>query len=211
MSDRDLTAGVITEVQKANVRAVHLYKGEFDAGDLLVTDAGHDVDYSGDTYVASSLISHSGAPETKNILVNRTTVSLSGVDQTIIAIMLADDFLYRPATIYLAFLNSAHVVIADPVVLITGLMDAPKIAHDPDSGTSTVTVDIVPRWADFGRRPGRHTNDAEQKLFFPGDKGFEFVTEIPRKIYWGRFTPVDELPGPFIDPGDGINPPGFGN
>jgi hypothetical protein len=50
-----------------------------------------------------------------------------------------------------------------------------------------VRVRATSLFADFERRTGRHTNDAEQQIHYPGDKGFEFVSELrDKQINWGR-------------------------
>jgi len=188
--DRDLSASLITEVAADHNRPIHLFEGEFDAGPLRLTDAGFDVDYAGDTYVSSQLLGHTAIQETRSLLINRVTITASGVDQTIIAILLADDFLNRPARIYKGFLNPTNTII-DVSLVVEGRMDAPKIVTDPETGTCVVSIDIAPQYSDFGRNPGRHTNTADQQIFFAGDLGFDFVTEIPKKIFWGREEPVD--------------------
>jgi hypothetical protein len=189
MSDRDLSAALITEVGLDHNRPAHLFEAEFDAGTLRLTDALFDLDYGGNTYTATQLLGHSQIQETRSVLINKVTVTLSGVDQSIIAIVLADDFLNRPARIYTAFLDADHTII-DVTKKVEGRLDAPRILTDPGSGSCSVGIDIVPRHSDFARNPGRRTNNADQQIHFPGDKGFEFVTEIPEKVFWGRPEPV---------------------
>ena len=49
-----------------------------------------------------------------------------------------------------------------------------------------ITADWVgSQWVDFQRTPGRHTNDPEEQIWFPGDRGFKFVTNINQQIKWG--------------------------
>lgn len=188
MSDRSLSAAMLAEIQKSTVAWCYLVEAEFDSGSLFLTDYAADITWSGDTYERTAgFLSFSGLQETGELLVNQITVSLSGVDTTIaIAKVLQNDFLDRPLRIYCAALDADGQVIADPEKIFEGRMDQPVIAEDPDSGTSTVSVRGTPAWADFGRRPGRHTNSEEQEFYFSGDLGFEFVSQIPKNLVWGR-------------------------
>jgi hypothetical protein len=60
------------------------------------------------------------------------------------------------------------------------------INENPDEGSCTIAISATSHWVDFERRPGRHTNHAEQQVWFPGDLGFEFSSEIVKEIRWGR-------------------------
>lgn len=188
MADRSMSAGMLAEVAKSLVRPVYLLELEFDSGTVRYTDAAMDIAWGGHTYERTAgLLSFSGVSETGDLLVNQIAVELAGADTSLaMAKVLTDDFLDRPLRIYLALLDTSTAVITSPVKIFEGRMDAPGIVDDPDTGTSTVTVRGTPAWADFGRRPGRHTNDEEQQFYFPGDKGFEFVSQLPKQIKWGR-------------------------
>jgi hypothetical protein len=188
VTDRNMTAGMIDEVAKDLVRPVYLVELEFDSGTVRYTDAAFDISYGGHTYDRTAgLLSFSGISETGDLLVNQIEIQLAGADTSLaMTKVLTDDFLDRPCRIYLAMLDTAMAVISDPVKIFEGRMDAPSIVEDPESGTSTVSVRGTPVWVDFGRRPGRHTNDEEQQFYFAGDKFFEFVSSLPKSIKWGR-------------------------
>jgi hypothetical protein len=65
-------------------------------------------------------------------------------------------------------------------------MHKPVIQENPDEGTCTLAIEAASHWVDFERRSGRHTNHAEQQVWFAGDKGFEFASEVMKDIPWGR-------------------------
>jgi len=188
MSDRDFTSAMLTELAEPVLLPAYLCELAFDSGTLYMTDADQDIAWNSNTYLRTGgLLSFSGLQETGELLINQITASLSGVDTSAaMAKVLADDFLDRDMIIRLALRDSNFDVIADPIIIFQGRMDGPSIAEDPDSGTSTVTVRGTPAFADFGRKPGRHTNYEEQQFYFPSDEGMEFVSEIPKVISWGR-------------------------
>ncbi len=188
MADRGMSAGMLAEIGAAEIRPAYLLELEFDSGTMFLTDAAIDITYAGNVYERTAgLLSFSGISETGDLLVNQITMELAAADTSqAMAKVLTDDFLDRPCRIYLALLNASAGVISSPVKIFEGRMDAPSISDDPEGGYSTVSVRGTPAWVDFGRRPGRHTNDEEQQFYFPGDLGFEFVSQLPKQIKWGR-------------------------
>ena len=91
--------------------------------------------------------------------------------------------------IYKAFLSTVDdSLIANPLLIFDGRMDAPIISEDPNSGTCTVAVNATNAWVDFERKPGRKTSHAEQQLAFSGDLGMEFASEVVKELLWGGST-----------------------
>jgi len=131
-------------------------------------------------------VGFSDIEESAELQVANLTAQLSGVDQSVISAVLAEDYIDRPLRIYKGFLDANMTVIASPVLIFEGRMDSPAIEENPDDGSCIVSVSATNAWVDFERLSGRHTNHEEQQLFFPGDMGFEFVSEITSEITWGR-------------------------
>jgi hypothetical protein len=88
--------------------------------------------------------------------------------------------------IWKGFLDANLAVVVDPILIFEGRMDSPVIDENPDNGSCIVSVSATNAWVDFERKSGRHTNHEEQQIFFPGDRGFEFVSELTKEITWGR-------------------------
>jgi len=189
MADRGATAAALAEMAKASNQPVHLLQVALDAptGTIYATDAYKDIEWGGNIYTAlGHLLSFSDIEETAELQVASLTVTLSGVDQAYISLFLSEHYIDRALRIYTGFLDSSDTLIADPVLIFDGRMDQPVIQEDPDAGTSVVAVRATNAWVDFERRPGRHTNHQEQQIWFPGDRGFEFASEIVKDIVWGR-------------------------
>ncbi len=98
----------------------------------------------------------------------------------------SETYIDRTVNLYKAFLNNSEAVISDPVLIFSGRISGVGITENPDDGTCAIAVEAASQWVDFERRPGRHTTDSEQQIYFPGDKGFEFSSEITKEILWGR-------------------------
>ena len=118
-------------------------------------------------------------------IVSKITISLSGVDKTWISRILSENYIDRTVKIYTGFLDNSYALIVDPVLIFEGRIDQPAISEKWDSGKSTVSIACTNAWVDFTRNTGRHTNHEEQQVFFSGDKGFEFASEIVKDITWG--------------------------
>jgi hypothetical protein len=168
-------------------RPVHLVSVHFDTLTTYTTDATHDITWDGHLYLAAGgLLAISDISEEAKIVVSRVNVSLSGVDTSYLSMIMNEDYIDRPLKIYLGFLDDIGDWVADPVLLLEGRMDAPKIKEDVRSGTSIVSIAATNAWVDFERNTGRHTNHEEQISLYPTDRGFEFASEIQKDIPWGR-------------------------
>jgi len=187
--DRGSTNAFQTEVVKSANKPIHLLSVHFDSptGTIYMNDGYKDIVYSGNTYSAvGDFLGFSDIEETAQVIVSTVTISLSGVEQTWINHVLAEDYIDRTVKIYTAFLDASDALIADPVLVFDGRMDQPIIAENPDNGQASVSVRATNAWVDFTRKTGRHTNHEEQQVWFSGDKGFEFASEIVTDIKWGR-------------------------
>jgi hypothetical protein len=196
MANRDLTANVLSEIIKNKTFPFFLISVHFDETDpvlhidntVRLTSAYNDIDWGGETYDAvGHFLGFTPIQETGENRISRVRVNLSAVDQTRISEMFNHEFLNRPLRIYLGFIDATdYSIISDPVLILNGLMSQPIIQEDVNKGTSMVSVQVVDIFESFNTRPGRHTNSDEQKFFFPGDLGFEYVATIPQSLSWGR-------------------------
>ena len=203
--DRGATLAFIDEAEAEVNRPCFLYVARFETGVIRLTDAAVNVAWSGSTYVASQAISFSGLTEDRRVVVNTVNVSVSGVDQALVAIALADGYMDRDLEIYRAFLDANLEVIADPLLIFSGRMSGMQIATDPDAGTCGVTISAGSHLADFERRAGRHANNADQQVFFPDDLGLEYAGTLPDRVFWGQTDPNQ----PRFTPLPGFNPTAF--
>jgi hypothetical protein len=111
-------------------------------------------------------------------------VSLSGVDQTYIAIALNENIINDNVFIYRGFLDSNLALISDPFLLFYGTIDEYKISDN--TTTASINLTVTSHWGNFSKTNGRTTTDNSQKRFFSSDKGMEFSALTVRDIRWGR-------------------------
>jgi len=185
--NRGSTTAFQTELAKSANRPVHLAQVIFDDETVYMNDGYKTITYATNDYVAvGNFMAFSNIVEAVEVIVSKVTMSLSGVDGSMISRFLNKEYIDRTVKIYTAFLNDSQTLIADPVLIFEGRMDSPVISDNPLSGTAVVSVSATNTWVDFTRKTGRHTNHEEQQVFFSGDKGFEFASEIVKDIIWGK-------------------------
>ena len=181
---RSLTSAVKTELATNKLNPVTLvYLGI--ASGSRYTDHYKDISYDGNTYTASSLLlGVSDVSESSEVAVDSVTVAFTGADQTIISLLLNNDYMDKEAEIYKGFLNSSQALISDPMLLFKGRIESFSI--EEDATNSQVSISIASHWSDFEKQKGRKTNTNSQQLFFSGDVGFDYASQSVQDIKWGR-------------------------
>lgn len=187
--ERSLTNAVKTQLGQDFITPVHLLDVFMDSGDVHLTDAYKPLVFGGETYTAlGHMLQFDRVAETAAMQVNTTSVVLTGVDQTMYALFLGEQYVNRKAAIWLGFLDSAGALVVDPVKILDGRLDDPFIDEDPDSGTATLGARIINQWSDYERINGRQANHNSQKHLFSTDKGFVHAHKVEKPITWGRRT-----------------------
>jgi hypothetical protein len=190
--NRGASALVQAEWAKAASAPAHLVECAFDAGEggpVYLTDSYRVVVYAGNTYGAGGhLLGFSGLTESSELRIRELTLSLSGVDQTWVSIVLAKTYIGRPLRIRRMFYDQAtELLMVDPVLLFDGQMEEPKVDDDPN-GKTVVSIIARDQFADFERRTGRHTNANDQNIWFPNDRAFDLFPQLAiasRSFMWG--------------------------
>ena len=171
------------------VRPIYLVKMEFDSGDLFLWSGLGNLVYSGDTYVGTGdLMSISPIKESEELIANGVDFTVSGIKQSLVSIARDEPYQGRKITLYLGAFDENADIISSPVILFGGFMDVMTIS---DSGeTSTISISAENKLIAFDRASVRRFTAEDQKIDYPLDKGFEFVSQISQQeIIWGRPTP----------------------
>ena len=185
---RGLSSDVKTEMATGNISPVHLIHLNF-ATPLYLTDCGFDltssISGSSRTYTASGHILNVGnTQESSEPIKNSLNLTLSGVDQTYISIVLNENIINSDVFIYRGYLDANLALISDPFLLFYGTIDEYKISDD--TNTARLNLTVTSHWGNFSKTSGRTTTDNSQKRFFPNDKGMTFSALTVRDIRWGR-------------------------
>ena len=172
------------------VRPIFLVHMVFDSSELNIWSGIGDLSFDSVTYTGlGDLLSISEIKETSDISATGISVSLSGVKTSLIAVAKDQDYQGRELTVRLGAFNESGSLIADPVIIFSGFMDTMTIAEA--GAYSSITIAVENKLVAFERAKVRRYTAEDQKIEYPADKGFEFVTSIVQKeIFWGRPSPA---------------------
>lgn len=179
---RDLTAGVSAELASEKVRWVMFYEGEFTSGFLRLWGGLGDKVWDGKTWSgAGNLLGMSEVTETAGIVSQRSTLSLSGIPSSLLSLVhQAKIDGGKPGNVWLGTLDASDAVIADPYLAFSGRLDVPEIALGGE--TCTIAITYESRLADLLRpRVFRYDHETQQ-IFYPGDRGFEYVASLQDQV-----------------------------
>lgn len=126
-----------------------------------------------------------------------TTLSLSGVEPAVLALVDADALKDAPVIVWRLIFDSAGQTLLAAEVFTRGRLDRldPKVVP---GGTATLVASVEGAAKGLGRSRGRTRSDTDQRLDAPDDAGFSATSYAGQKtIYWGGKIPatVNTLPG----------------
>lgn len=110
-----------------------------------------------------------------NVEANGTTVSLSGIDPTLLSECLTDIQIGAPARIWRG-LWSNGALYGTPYQTFRGYVDKPVINISAE--TLAITLSLESRIVNLGRASYRRYTAADQHLQYPNDCGFDWIEEI---------------------------------
>ena len=186
---RDIEAAIITESKKqpSGAKPFLIAKLEFDDGDFLVWSGRGDLVFNSQTYTGVGDLGK--ISEIEEGIEQRPfgiALEISGIDPSNISLALSEELQNRKAQVWLGFFNSSYVLITSPVLLFKGRMDTMNIKLGK---TATIVVTAESRLIDWSRPRIRRYTNADQNERFPGDKGFEFISDTTEKeIVWGAIV-----------------------
>jgi hypothetical protein len=180
---------MVTAAQAETGTFCWLMEFAFSGGTDYYTTAAQDVLWSGNTYTAlGGNLSFEGIEETFDLQGQGVRLKLDGVDQTIITAILAENFIGRSATIYLAHFAADGTITADPEKVYTGLLNT-AFSVEETGDTCTVSTFLVSDLTKFSEVRGIRANLASHQDAYASDTFFRHITGIAgRKIQWGPDT-----------------------
>jgi len=180
---RSIDAATITALEQGVVKWLVLVKIEFDGGTIAFNSSLGDVDYGGDTYIGfGTLGSVSRIEESGELNPQKYNITLSGVNPAVLTAVLNEDYLNRTAICYIAALDDDNAIIGTPINYFDAKVDSVSANFGKTANISIIARDKL---ADWNRATIERYTDQDQQARYPGDKGFEFVTEIANKeIIW---------------------------
>jgi len=161
-------------------------KAEFDSGDIRLWSGIDDLSINSETYTgAGQLLSISSVEESSELKSNGVTVSLSGMDTTVLNIALTENYQNRFITIFLGYVMGGTNEVAGTLTLFKGRMTTLDISDTPDG--STITIQAENRLVDLDRPSNFRYTKESQNFLNSGDTAFNRVASLQDKeIAWGQ-------------------------
>jgi len=166
-------------------RPVVFVELDFSGGFVRVNSSPYSLTFSSNVFLGVGKLGEiTPVEEVAEIRGHTIALRLYGIPPDLAAMTLTETYKFRPARIWLGFLDDNHAVIADPVMIFAGIMETltPNVGED-----ATVTVQAVSRLRDWERPRRRNYTTEDQAIDYAGDKGFEYVAAMVEKtVSWGR-------------------------
>ena len=186
MANRGSTAAFRTEIVKDQSQPCHLIEVYLEQTHY-VTDSFRQITYNSNDYLPLGFfLSFDQIEESSQVAASSISLTLSGVDQTYTNELLTQNYVARQVIIRKAFINDSNALISNPVTIFDGRIDNALVNEDSDSGLATASIVVSNQFIDFERVSGRFLNHQNQQLYYPGDKGLEYASQIIKDIAWGQ-------------------------
>lgn len=178
---RTINANLLTALIANDVEPFIAIDLSFDTQDLRLWSGLGDKQINNETYTgAGSILGVQGLEEASDLSAKSVTLTLSGLNDTILTRALAEHYQNRPARIYLGVEGqSATVVIFD------GLMNTMSISDDGQE--STISLVLESKLVRLEKASNRRYTNENHRARHSGDTFFSYVADIQDKeIVWGR-------------------------
>ena len=171
----------------ATVRPVFFAELNFASGPIRCNSTVHDIDFDPDggspplnrTFLGVGFLgSVSAVQEDSDFKSRAIQMTLRGVPRDLIVVSLAEHYQGRAARYWVGLLDENHALIDAPQLLFAGLMDT----MDTEMGKEgKVTMTVQDRFSRWDSAPDVRYTDEQQQARFAGDKGLEFISQVPEK------------------------------
>lgn len=182
---RSLTTAAENATLADHLAALVFVALDFSSGVTRVCTAAHDVDWDGYTWIGAAKVGRiEPIKESGELGVYGIAMELSGVDTSLVTVMLTEHYQGRSAELWFAPLDADLQVIADPAGPFQYRMDLMTIEM---GATATIRLTAESRLADWDRPRVRRYNLADQQLVDLTDDSMKWVEQMAeRQLIWGR-------------------------
>ena len=191
---RDLETTFETAIEGSVVKPFLMFDLDFSSpvylwtgyGDITYNSGGGDNTYIG----AGTALDMSALEEVQDLSAAGITLTLAGLGTEgteLLTKALTEEYQGKDVTIILGALDDSGDIIDDPIIVYKGFMDTLSINESAE--TSSISLTVENKLIMLRRNNERRYTDNDQKTYFPGDRGFEFVASIAEKdMTWGGRT-----------------------
>ncbi len=187
---RVLTSGMLAAVTSQNLQPALFVELAFRDNVIRVWSGRGSTTFNGHTWSGiGSFGAISTIDEGTTVEARGITLTMSGIDPTMLAEALQEIELGAPVTVYLGMFDGSSLI-ADPVVSWSGRLDQSTFEIGGES--ATLSINCESRLLDMNVAVDRRYTFDDQQIDHPGDLGLMFVTSIQEKtIFWGTGGAID--------------------
>ena len=186
MANRDgIDSAISTLLAEDHQIIFFAVKAEFDSDDVRVWTGENDLTIGGETYTGVGTLLQIGEVE-DNLEMTSTnlSVSLAGMDATVLNLALTENYQNRFITLFLGFLSGGTDNVVGTMTVFKGRMQSMGINDDPNG--SIITIDAENRLIDLNRPSNLRYTKESQKFIDSSDNCFGRVQLlIDKEIIWG--------------------------
>jgi len=185
---RGIDSSTQAELDKPGFNIINLMEFQGIGGqDNYITDAPIEISYNGNTYTPfGQFLGVTDIQEEEDLKIESITITLSAIDTDLVKLFLDYDYIDRRVILYRAVMGYNYSIIGTPILVFDGRLDQPRVVEDFESRTATVALQASSHWSDFDAIGGRHTNDTEHQILYPGDDFFSPSASTQKDVKWGK-------------------------
>lgn len=178
-----LPAPMVTEISSGTYSPCVLLDLQLASGMVHLWTGFGQVAYGSYSYQGIGQLGSLGdVNESLEVRAEGTSVTLSGIDPTLLADTLGDVQQGAPAVVSFALFSAG--AISSVVVAFSGTVDQPSIEPGPDS--FAITLALESRMTDLQRPTSRRYTASDQNQYYPTDYGFAWVEMLNDiALVWG--------------------------
>ena len=183
---RPMSSGMIDALSTGIIYPVIFVQMAFITETVYIWSGLGATDWNGHTWQGlGSLLGFSTPEDSSTVEAKGITITLSGIDATLMPEALTDFQLGLPVTVYFGALNAGSLF-GTPVVAWAGRMDQPSF--EISGNEVTLSINCENRLIDMNIAVDRRYTNEDQQLDFPGDLGCQFVDGLQEKtLFWGGY------------------------
>lgn len=182
---RNIPTEIINALNEGVFRPVFLVEIYFD-DPLLFSSLTDEITVDSKNFIAGgNLGSVSSHAENSDLDPQQVQIMLSGVNRDNLAAVGTTNYINRNALISVGMMDDQGVILGgETMVYFRGKTDDVKFAYGK---VCQITVTIRDRLADWSRQKLERNMNADHQAKYPGDKFFEFVSQVAdKKIIWPK-------------------------
>lgn len=183
---RTLPAALSSELNADELKPFYAVALLFDSGDLRFWTGYGDIVSNFEVWTGSgTVLAFSSTSENTDLGADGMTLTFSGLESSIVSILLGENYRGRTAKVYVGALGADNKPVSDMYQIFAGRMDVMTLQENGETATVSISIENV--LIDLERPRARKLTNEEQLKRYSGDTSLQGVAKLQdRQIAWGR-------------------------